>query len=109
MADQGNSKEVCYFDGGFRRTVLQEYHHSSTRIHENYREKSPRNAMRTPQTLAVVSLTLTLTRLFDMLAPTKITGNGLAIRLNEKLGRLKDSCSFPWVCAPPFVFTVILS
>ena len=47
MADQGNSKEVCYLDDGFRRTVLQEYHHSSTRKHENYREKSPRNAMRT--------------------------------------------------------------
>lgn len=45
MADQGNSKEVCYFDGVFRRTVLQEYHHSSTRKHEDYRETSPRNAM----------------------------------------------------------------
>ena len=45
MADQGNSKEVCYFDGVFRRTVLQEYHHPSTRKHEDYRETSPRNAM----------------------------------------------------------------
>ena len=45
MADQGNSKEVYHFDGGFHRTVLQEYHHSLARKHENYRETSPRNAM----------------------------------------------------------------
>ena len=43
MADQGKSKEVYYFSGGFRCTVLQEYHISSTRKHENYRE-TKRNA-----------------------------------------------------------------
>ena len=45
MTDQGNNKEVYYFSGEFRCTVLQEYHISSTRKDENYRETSPKNAM----------------------------------------------------------------
>ena len=35
MADQGNSKEVKYFGGGFGKTVLQEHHISLTSKHEN--------------------------------------------------------------------------
>jgi len=44
-ADQGHSKEVYYFAGGFYCTVWEEYHISTTRKHENYTETSPTNAM----------------------------------------------------------------
>lgn len=54
------------------------------------------------------TLTLTLTRVFDMLASPKkrITKSGSVIRRKEKHGRQNDS--FPCVCAPPFMFTLII-
>ena len=41
IADRANSREVYCFAGGFRCPVLQQYHISLTRKHENYRETSP--------------------------------------------------------------------
>lgn len=79
------------------------FHHASTASNYNQSQWSCTRSI-----LAVVSrLTPTLTRVFDMLPPKKKYRKWSFRRWKEKHGCL--NVSFPCVCAPPFVLTVILS